>query len=129
MKARTLVRGFAVLDVAVTAPLAVPGLGALWLQLLLGGAGLLPPPEAWSITPPALLFAQLAGVLGACWNGARARWPDDRRLVGIDAVARVAVAVLLLFWLLSGAPPVLGLFIVTELAGAAVAVGVLRRRA
>jgi hypothetical protein len=129
MKARMLVRGFALLDVAVTAPLAVPGLGALWLQLLLGAAGWLPPPEGWAPTPPTLLFAQLAGVLGACWNGARACWPDDRRLVGIDAVARVAVAALLLGWLLSGAPPVLGLFIVTELAGTAAAVALLRRRA
>jgi hypothetical protein len=129
MKPPSLVRAFALLDLLVTAPLAIPALGAVWLRLLLTGGGLFDTPDGWMPTPPVLLFAQLAGVLGACWNGARARWPDDRRLVGIDAVARIAVAALLLLWLARGAPPVLALFVATELAGAGVAMWALRRAA
>ena len=112
-----------------SAPLAVPGVTQAWTQLLLSAAGLLPVPAAWlPSTPAGLLFAQLLGVLGLCWNGARFAWPGDRRLVGIDAVARLAVAALLVIQLAATAPPALGLFIVTELAGAIVAFLSLRQR-
>ncbi|NGY06952.1 hypothetical protein [Solimonas terrae] len=129
MKGMGGIRFFALLDVLITAPLAVPGLTHAWALLLLSAAGLLPVPERWSqFTPATLLFAQLLGVLGACWNGARLFRPDDRRLLGIDAVARLAVAVLLVIQLVVGAPPALGFFVVTELVGATLAFLYLRRR-
>src|SRR3546814_12077803 len=77
--------------------------------------------------PSTVLFAQLLGVLGLCWNGARLAWPYDRRLVGIDMVARLLVALLLVIQLVSAAPPALGLFVVTELLGAAIAFAYVRR--
>ena len=129
MNATTFVRLFAAADFCVTAPLAIPGLGALWLRWLLDGGGLLPAAAEWAISPSALLFAQLAGVLGACWNGARLVWPRDRRLVAIDMIARLLVAALLLRWLSVGAPLVLALFVGSELAGAAAAMLALRRPA
>jgi len=129
MKGTRGIRFFAALDVLITAPLALPGVTQTWTQVLLSAAGLLPVPATWlPSTPAGLLFAQLLGVLGLCWNGARFAWPDDRRLVGIDAIARLAVAVLLVIQLAAAAPPALGLFIVTELAGAVIAFLHLRRR-
>lgn len=124
------VRVFALLDVVVTAPLVLPGAKALWISLLLSAGGLLPVPAPWvDVSPAGLLFAQLVGVLGACWNGARLAWPQDRRLVGIDAFARLVVAALLATAVVvHEAPPALGVFVVSELLGAVVAFFALRRR-
>lgn len=128
MKGTGWIRFFAVLDLLITAPLAVPGVTHAWTHLLLSAAGQLPVPDPWAITAaPALLFAQLLGVLGLCWNGMRAAWPDNRRLVSIDALARLLVAALLVIQLVSAAPPALGLFVVTEVLGAIVAFMYLRR--
>lgn len=121
MKASTAVRVMALFDLAVTAPLAVPALDVVWLNLLLTGGGWWTLPPAWSLSPAALMLAQLAGVLGICWNGARACWPGDRRLVAIDGVARIAVATLLLRLTWQGGPPSLIAFVGTELCGAVVA--------
>src|SRR3546814_3312437 len=122
MKGTGWIRFFAVLDLLVTAPLAMPGLTRPWTHMLLSAAGQLPVPDPWLLPAPStVLFAQLLGVLGLCWNGARLAWPYDRRLVGIDMVARLLVALLLVIQLVSAAPPALGLFVVTELLGAAVA--------
>jgi hypothetical protein len=129
MKGFAGVRFFALLDFIVTAPLAVPGVTQRWIETLVSAGGLLPVPDAWTtIAPSTLLFAQLLGVLGACWNGARLQWADDRRLVAIDAVARIAVSAILLVRITHAAPPALGVFTLTELLGAIVAVFALRRR-
>lgn len=128
MKGTGWIRFFAVLDLLITAPLAVPGLTHAWTHMLLSAAGQLPVAASWlAPAAPAVLFAQLLGVLGLCWNGARLAWPHDRRLVGIDMCARLLVAVLLVIQLVGAAPPALGLFVVTELLGAAVAFTYVRR--
>lgn len=128
MKGTGWIRFFALLDLLVTAPLAVPGVTHAWTHMLLSAAGQLPVPDPWIIAAaPTLLFAQLLGVLGLCWNGMRLTWPDDRRLVGIDVLARLLVAALLVIQLVSAAPPALGLFVVTELIGAIVGFLYLRR--
>ncbi len=121
MRAASAVRVAAWLDLAATAPLAVPGLEAWWLRLLLSGGGWWTLPPSWSLSASGLMLAQLSGVFGICWNGARACWPGDRRLVTIDGVARIAVAGLLLRFHALGGPPSLLVFVVTELCGAVIA--------
>lgn len=117
---RSVIRGCAWLDLAVTAPLAVPGvagalLGALAaLDALLGGAGSLP-----AFSPLHWMFVHLAGALGVVWALARLQLPDPR-LARIDAIARIFVAGLIIWAIAGGAPRVFGLFVVTELAGSAV---------
>ncbi len=114
------IRGFAALDLLVTAPLAVPGVAGGLLALLyrldaaLGGAaGAVPalPSLGW-------LFVHLAGILGVVWAVARLRMPDPR-LARIDGVGRTAVAGLLSLGILGGdVPAVFWAFVATELAGA-----------
>src|SRR3546814_3826968 len=78
MKGTGWIRFFAVLDLLVTAPLAMPGLTRPWTHMLLSAAGQLPVPDPWLLpAPSAVLFAQLLGVLGLCWNGARLAWPYE----------------------------------------------------
>ncbi|NKF23930.1 hypothetical protein [Solimonas marina] len=99
------------------------------MLVLLSAGGALPIPPSWqTLSPLAVTFAQLLGVLGACWNGARLRWADDRRLVAIDAVARIVVAALLIMRISHAAPPALGVFVLVELLGTMLAVLALRRR-
>src|SRR3546814_18090136 len=82
MKGTGWIRFFAVLDLLVTAPLAMPGLTRPWTHMLLSAAGQLPVPDPWLLpAPSAVLFAQLLGVLGLCWNGALLARSDERRVV------------------------------------------------
>lgn len=122
------VRAIAAFDLAVTLPLALPVLGEYWLALLLSGFGLLSDPASFTpLSVAALVFCHLSGVLGALWNGARC-WRPEPWLVRLDAAGRVAVALLLFYLLLlRNAPPALVLFVVTELAGTAIAYRALRR--
>ena len=124
------IRGWAALDLVVTAMLALPPLAALFVRLLyalngrLGGVSTSPPfdPTHW-------LFVCLAGALGVAW--AIARWVEPVRPLGmIDAVARLWVSALIAWFVLArGAPPVLLAFLVTEVAGALHQFWALRRPA
>ena len=127
-KGRQAVRAVALIDLAVTLPLAVPVLGEHWLALLLSGFGLLDPSGAFlPLSMAALVGCHLSGVLGTLWNGARA-WRPEPWFAATDAAGRVLVAALLLYLLLGrNAPPALALFVVTELAGAMIAAAALRR--
>lgn len=124
------VRAVALFDLAVTLPLALPVLGAWWVAILLSGFGLLDHPRDYlPLTATMMVFVHLAGVLGALWNSARA-WRPLPWLVTMDCIGRVAVAALLLYLLLRFAvPPVLWLFVVTELAGAVIGAAAVRRTA
>ncbi len=114
---RGVIRGFAWLDLAVTAPLALPGVAAAWFSALeaidglLGGTAPFP-----ALEPLHWLFVHLTGVLGVVWALARLSLPDPH-LARIDAIGRAVVAGLVTYALVGGAPRVLALFIVTELAG------------
>lgn len=113
------VRFWAWLDSAVTWMLAIPALaphflgGLYWLNGLLGGAT--QPPE---FQPIHLLFVSLTGSLVSVWVIARLLHPVGLLAV-IDGWGRLWVGASLVWILLLGGPPVLGLFVLTEWAGAA----------
>jgi len=114
-----VVRGWAVLDLVITALLAVPPLASVFMNILyavnghLGGVSARPPFE-----PVHWLFVCLMGGLGVTWAVARILLP--MRLLGrIDGIARLWVCALIAYFVfVRGAPPVLLVFLVTELAGA-----------
>jgi hypothetical protein len=125
-----VIRGWAALDLVVSALFAVPPLAALLLGFLysingrLGGVSSAPPFESvhW-------LFVCLMGGLGVAW--AVARLVEPVRMLGlIDAVARLWVGALIAYFVLArGAPTVLLLFVATEFGGALHQSWVLRRPA
>src|SRR5512137_2267051 len=125
-----VIRGWAALDLVVSALFAVPPLAALLLGFLysingrLGGASSAPPFESvhW-------LFVCLMGGLGVVW--AVARLVEPVRTLGlIDAVARLWVGALIAYFVFArGAPTVLLLFVATELGGALHQSWLLRRAA
>lgn len=114
-----IVRGWAVLDLVITALLAVPPLAVVFVNILyalnghLGGVSARPPFE-----PVHWLFVCLMGALGVTWAAARILLP--MRLLGrVDGIARLWVGALIAYFVfVRGAPPVLLAFLVTELAGA-----------
>jgi ABC-type amino acid transport system permease subunit len=125
-----VIRGWAVLDLTVSALFALPPLAALLLDVLyslngrLGGVSVAPPFE-----PVHWLFVCLMGGLGVVWAVARIVEPM-RKLGLIDAAARLWVAVLIAYFVfVRGAPVVLLLFVATEFGGALHQSWLLRRPA
>ncbi len=125
-----VIRGWALLDLVVTALFALPPLAVAFVKLLYalnglaGGSTASPPFDAlhW-------FFACLAGALGVAWAIARLMEPV-RALGLIDAFARLWVAALIAWFVFSrGAPVVLLAFLVTELGGAFHQAWALRRPA
>ncbi|HEY1077515.1 MAG TPA: hypothetical protein VGE51_12560 [Fontimonas sp.] len=114
------IRGVAVFDLLATVPMALPVVGERYAALLFSNLGLSAAPSSLLPLPPvAVLFIALAGVLGALWNGCRARHPQILPLTQFDIVGRCAVAALLIYFLLAlGVPAVLWAFVATELIGA-----------
>lgn len=114
--AARIVAGF---DLAVTLPLAVPVLGAAWINALMGGFGLMPE-HAVVLSPLGLVFLHLAGILGVLWNTARL-WRPLPFLLAMDCIGRLAVAVLFLgFFMAYPISPIFALFAFTEVLGAVV---------
>ena len=126
--ARTVARCVAAFDLLVTGCLAAPGFetrftdALVYFDALFGFATPFAP-----LTPLGLLLANLAGALGVVWALARIAWPL-RRLVALDAVARLGVAALIGYSIeVRGVSPVLWAFVATELAGSAAQAWVLPR--
>lgn len=113
-------RGWAWLDLVVTAAFAVPPVAMGFIALLfavdraLGGSA-----EPLPYDATQRFFVSLAGTLGVLWAWARIRFPMAR-LGWADVFGRCWVALLLVyFWRFEGGPNALALFVATELAGAA----------
>ena len=116
---RRKVRLWAMIDSSVSYPLALPPLAEHFLNLLyvvngkLGGDPVAPPFSAMH-----LFFVSLTGSLVALWCLARYLKPIGLFAL-IDGWGRVWVSALIVwFVVVEGAPRVLLLFIVTEMAGA-----------
>jgi hypothetical protein len=116
-------------DVALTLPFAIPIVAERVVLLLLDVdqlVGLATP--APRLDPLALLFMNLMGVLAVVWNWARVR-TRTTDLAELDVPARCVVAALILFYVaVMRVSPVLLLFVVTEIGGAAIQHRALRGR-
>lgn len=115
-----LVRAFCLLDIVVTAWLALPGLANGLIELVFWVDGQLglgtPMPE---FAPLHWLMINLAGALGVLWNTARLR-DASGRLHHVDAWARLWVGGLILAHVLAaGVTPVMLAFVATEVLGSA----------
>jgi hypothetical protein len=113
------VRFWAWLDSAVTWSLALPPLSPHFIGFLytlngwIGGTSVVPHFE-----PIHGVFVSLTGSLVSVWVLARLLHPVGLLAV-IDGWARLWVGASLLWWMLGyGAPPILGLFVLTEWLGA-----------
>lgn len=118
-------------DLAVTLPFALPFIADAMIVLIYGidrSLGFSTPAFLFEMGPLAMMFVHIMGVLGVVWALARLRGasPD---LARIDAFARIAVAVLIVYAVMQGATPVLWLFVATEIAGSVVEFMALRKPA
>ena len=116
---RKTVRFWALLDTAVSYPLALPPLaqhflsGLYYLNGKLGGD-----PSAPAFSPMQLFFVSLSGSLVALWCIARYLKPIGLFAL-LDGWGRVWISLLIVYYVaVEGAPRVLLVFIVTEMAGA-----------
>lgn len=113
------VRVVALVDLLVTAPLAIPEISNAYTALLLSGFGLFGTASSYVPLPlTTSVFCVLTGILGVLWNGCRLVRPDSF-LVRADIWGRIGVAAALIYFLVVyQAPVVLWAFVATELIGA-----------
>jgi hypothetical protein len=112
-----VIRACATFDLIATGLLAWPPLARWFIGVLFTVNGFLggvaePPP----FTALQWFFVTLAGALGVLWAIVRLLRPL-RFLALADVIARAWVAGLIVYWVAHGAPRVLLLFVVSELAG------------
>jgi hypothetical protein len=123
------VRLWAWVDSSVTWTLAIPPMAKVFISTLyringwIGGESVAP-----AFLPVQLFFVSLSGVLISLWVLARLLHPVPVFAL-LDGWGRVAVSALLIYFVLvAGAPRVLLLFVVTEMAGAIGQLRVVYRR-
>ena len=122
------IRGVAWADLAVTLPFALPFIAEAVIALIYildRWLGFGTPAVLFEMSPLAMMFVHIMGVLGVVWALARLRIPSPF-LARTDALARLAVAGLIVYAMTEGATPVLWLFVATEVGGSAVQFAVLR---
>lgn len=114
-------RLFAWIDLPIVTVMAIPGLSHGLFDLIGGLDTLLGFGQGvgdWS--PMAWLFLNVAGVLGVLWALMRLGQSENRALCGLDAWGRLAVAALVIGYVtLGGVTPVVLVFLISGLAGAA----------
>jgi len=116
------------IDLILVTPLAIPPVAQLIISLFtaidnaLGLASPLP-----ALNDMRYMFVSLTGILACVWSIARLREPT-RLNIGLDAAARLAVTILLLYaWAKVGVSSLFILFLVTETVGAVLQFKVLRQ--
>lgn len=127
--ANRIFKGVAGFDLAVTLPFALPFIAEaliVGIYLFDGLAGFGTPALYFEIGPFGMMFVHIMGVLGVVWALARLRM-SAAGLARMDAVARLAVAALIVYAIASGATPVLWFFVVTEIGGSALQFHALRK--
>lgn len=114
-----VIRGVAWLDMTITLPFALPFIAEALISFLRFADSLLgfaTPAATFELGPFAMMFVHIMGALGVVWALARIRSPLPE-LARIDAIARLAVALLIIFAIAQGATPLLSLFVLTEIVG------------
>jgi hypothetical protein len=113
------IRFWAWVDSSVTWTLALPPMAEVFIRTLyringwIGGESIAP-----AFLPVQLFFVSLSGVLISLWVLARLLHPAPLFAL-LDGWGRVAVSALLIYFVfVTGAPKVLLLFVITEMAGA-----------
>lgn len=114
------IRFFAWLDLAVTGLFALPFTAPLLIDLAywLHDALPLAPLARPVLGDTAMAFVNIMGIIGVIWALARLKAPS-LLLARLDGWGRLAVAAVLLWYMTGTLSPVFGLFVLTELAGAA----------
>ncbi len=124
-----IAKRFALLDLILVGPMALPGLAHILIGLFIladGAAGVQSP--LGQMNEAGMLFVNVVGVLAAMW--AIARLLDPTALTTkIDAYARLAVALLLVYyWASVGFSIIFVVFLVSEIGGAAVQLMALKKK-
>ncbi|HEX7777197.1 MAG TPA: hypothetical protein VF449_11795 [Parvibaculum sp.] len=120
-----IIRGFAWLDLAITAPFVVPYLAEALISLIYRiDAALGYDTPLLEFGALQMMFVNIMGVLGVIWALVRLRDPNEE-LARIDALGRLIVAALIIHAITWGATPLLWAFVATELLGS---LAQLRRR-
>lgn len=116
------------IDLLLVGPMAIPPVAYLVITVFtkvdeaLGLASPLP-----LITDMGYLFMSVTGVLATVWSLSRMKEPT-RLNIKLDAYARLAVAALLIYcWMLVGPSIIFGLFLITEIGGAALQLRILQK--
>lgn len=111
-------RQVAYLDLILTWPFAFPFIAEFYVSLMywLHHAVALDS-DLPAFAPMHWVFVNIMGVLAVLWAYIRIRYTTEY-LGRADAFARLFVTLLLLYWIIMGATPVLMLFITTEIGGA-----------
>lgn len=128
--AERIFKGVAGFDLAVTLPFALPFIAEaliVGIYLLDGLMGFGTPGLYFETGPFGMMFVHIMGVLGVVWAIARLRTPTAE-LARVDAIARLVVAVLIIYAIASGATPILWLFVATEIGGSALQFHALRKQ-
>lgn len=113
------IRVVAWLDMVITLPFALPFVAGALIEFIHFAdeqLGLGTPAATFEFGPISMMFVHITGVLGVIWALARLRFPLPE-LARIDAIARLAVALLITLAIVQGATPLLGLFVLTEIGG------------
>lgn len=124
------IKTLSLIDIVLTAPLAIPGISQLFLQVVAGIDHSLGFDSAISNTNAmGLLLMNTTGVMAFFWCIARIRMPNPT-MGWLDVYARFVVAALVLGYVgLAGVSIVFLLFLATEVVGALVEIHALRRHA
>lgn len=118
MKLSQVIRYCAIFDLLVTGLFAFPGLAQITMDVLVAiNNTALTPYEMPTLPALAWLFINLMGALGMVWALGRIFQPSAS-LARVDALARLVVAGLLVYYLsYTAVPAILWVFVITEVLG------------
>ncbi len=119
-KSQKLIARLAMIDLVLVGPMAIPPVALLVLSIfgdLDAMIGLESP--LGMMTPLGLIFMNIVGILAAVWSIIRIR-ETSRLNTLLDTIARIGVALILVYGVSQiGLSLMFGLFLVTEIGGAA----------
>ena len=118
IKNETVIRGFAAFDLVVTTLFALPWTAKLVFALIYELHSILIDANAphVAIDDLTLVFTNIMGVIGIIWAIVRLRTPT-REYARYDAIGRLCVAALFLWYIAGTLTPIFLFFVVTELVG------------